>query len=235
MIRCMIIDDESPARTLIQKYLSELPDFELVSVLDNAMNGFFFLQSEDVDLLFLDIQMPGMTGLELLKSLQKKPKVIITTAYREFAVDGFDLDAIDYLVKPISRDRFLRSISKFFHFNDVKLKEESPLENYQQMHIFVKSGNTHIKVFLSKINYIEGLKDYIKIHTEDEMHIAYERLGYMEAKLPENKFVRVHKSFIIALDKIASYNHECIKIDTVKIPIGRVYKQKFMAEIGKKT
>ncbi len=231
MNRCLIIDDELPARALIQMYLENLPDFEVVKTLDNAVEGFVYLQNHSVDLLFLDIQMPKMTGLELLKSLQKRPKVVMTTAFREYAAEGFDLDVFDYLVKPISQERFLKTISKYLYFQEVTQNVEPPKSNYDDAYIFFKVGKEQIKVFLSDILYIEGLKDYIKVFTSQGMYVVYERMGFMEAKLPESKFVRIHKSFIIAVDKVYSYSNECIKINNQKIPIGRMYKQGFLSRV----
>ncbi len=231
MNRCLIIDDELPARALIQMYLENLPDFEVVKTLDNAVEGFVYLQNHSVDLLFLDIQMPKMTGLELLKSLQKRPKVVMTTAFREYAAEGFDLDVFDYLVKPISQERFLKTISKYLYFQEVTQHVEPPKSNYDDAYIFFKVGKEQIKVFLSDILYIEGLKDYIKVFTSQGMYVVYERMGFMEAKLPESKFVRIHKSFIIAVDKVYSYSNECIKINNQKIPIGRMYKQGFLSRV----
>ncbi|MEA5139458.1 LytR/AlgR family response regulator transcription factor [Arcicella rigui] len=231
MNHCLIIDDELPARELIKMYLENLPDFEVVKTFDNAVEGFVYLQNHSVDLLFLDIQMPKMTGLELLKSLQKRPKVIMTTAFREYAVEGFELEVFDYLVKPISQDRFLKTISKYLHFQEITQSTASNKSNYEDAYIFFKVGKEQIKVFLNDILYIEGLKDYIKLFTCHGMYVVYERMGYMEAKLPESKFVRIHKSFIIAVDKVYSYTNDCIKIGNQKLPIGRIYKQGFLNKI----
>lgn len=231
MNKCLVIDDESPARALIQTYLEVLPNFEVVGSLDNAIEGFVYLQNHPIDLLFLDIQMPRMTGLELLKSLQKRPKVILTTAFREYAVEGFELEVFDYLVKPISQERFLKTISKYLHFQEIT--QHIPLQktNFEEAYIFLKVGKEQKKVFLNEMLYIEGLKDYIKVYTQEGMYVVYERLGYMEAKLPESRFIRIHKSFIIAIDKVLTYSHDAVKIETHEIPIGRIYKQNFMNKI----
>src|SRR6218665_2926216 len=210
--RCLIIDDELPARELIKAYLEVLPDFEVVGIFDNAIDGFIYLQSNEADLLFLDIQMPKMSGFELLKALHKKPEVILTTAFREYAVEAFDLEIFDYLVKPISQERFLKAISKFLHFQEIT-KVVSPEPNaFNTAYLFLKVDKDQVKVFLNDILYIEGLKDYIKVFTNEGLYVVYERLGYMEAKLPESKFMRVHKSFIVSLDKINTYNNDSLKI-----------------------
>jgi DNA-binding LytR/AlgR family response regulator len=226
--RCLIIDDELPARELMKAYMEVLPDFEVVGLFDNAIDGFIYLQSNEVDLLFLDIQMPRMSGLELLKALHKKPKVILTTAFREYAVEAFDLEIFDYLVKPISQERFLKAISKFLHFQEIA-KSVNPEPNaFNNAYLFLKVDKDQVKVFLNDILYIEGLKDYIKVFTNEGLYVVYERLGYMEAKLPESKFIRVHKSFIVAIDKISTYNNDSLKIQQQEIPIGRMYKQVFL-------
>jgi DNA-binding LytR/AlgR family response regulator len=230
--RCLIIDDERPARGLIETYLEVLPDFEVVQTLDNAVEGFVYLQNHTVDLLFLDIQMPKMNGLELLKALHTRPKVILTTAYREYAVEGFDLDVFDYLVKPISQERFLKAISKYLHFQEITKPAIMPYSAaYDAAYLFLKVEKEQKKVFLNEILYIEGLKDYIKVYTTQGRFVVYERLGYMEAKLPESKFTRVHKSFLVALDKVDNYNNDFLKIGTQEIPIGKIYKQSFLNKI----
>jgi DNA-binding LytR/AlgR family response regulator len=230
--RCLIIDDEPPARELIRAYLEILPDFEVVGMFDNAIDGFIYLQSNEADLLFLDIQMPRMSGLELLKALHKKPEVILTTAFREYAVEAFELEIFDYLVKPISQERFLKAISKFLHFQEIT-KSVIPESNaFTNAYLFLKVDKDQVKVFLNDILYIEGLKDYIKVFTSEGLYVVYERLGYMEAKLPESKFIRVHKSFIVALDKISTYNSDSLRIQQQEIPIGRMYKQGFLNKMN---
>ncbi len=232
MNKCLIIDDELPARELIQAYLEVLPDFEVTNSIDNAIEGFVYLQNHQVDLLFLDIQMPRMTGLELLKSLQIRPKVVLTTAFREFAAEGFDLDVLDYLVKPISQERFLKTISKYLYFKEITQDVSSQKLKVDDAYIFLKVDKEQKKVFLHEILYIEGLKDYIKVYTLQGMYVVYERLGFMEAKLPESKFVRVHKSFIISLGKVSKYTNEVLNINQYEIPLGRMYKQNFLSKVG---
>lgn len=232
MNRCLIIDDELPARQLIQTYLEALPDFEVVKMFDNALDGFVYLQNNTVDLLFLDIQMPRMTGLELLKSLQKHPKVILTTAFREYAAEGFDLDVFDYLVKPISQERFLKAISKYLYFRELTQQNVLDVSTFEDAYIFLKVNKEQKKVYLNEILYIEGLKDYIKVFTTQGRFVVYERLRYMEAKLPESKFVRLHKSYIVAIDKISAFSSEFVKVQEYEIPVGRIYKQSFLNKIS---
>lgn len=233
MNSCLIIDDELPARRLIQMYLEAIPDFEIVSSLSNSIDGFEFLQKNSIDLLFLDIQMPRMTGLELLKSLKIKPKVVLTTAFREYAVEGFELDVLDYLVKPISPERFQKTISKYLHFQEITQTNTQQKTTFDEAYIFLKIGKEQKKIFLNEILYIEGLKDYIKVFTEEGMFVVYERLGYMEAKLPESKFARIHKSFIVSIGKVLTYSSNVVKIEANEIPIGRIYKQNFISQVEK--
>lgn len=231
MTKCLIIDDELPARTLIQTYLESVHDFKVLGSFNNAIDGLTFLQNNEVDLMFLDIQMPQMTGLALLKSLKIRPKVAFTTAYREFAADAFDLDVLDYLVKPISEERFMKTISKYLQLQEYTQNIASVSTTLEEAYIFLKVGKEQKKVFLSDILFIEGLKDYIKVYTQTGMLVVYERLGYMEAKLPESRFVRIHKSFIVSIDKILTYSNDTVKVETQEIPIGRIYKQNFMSSI----
>jgi DNA-binding LytR/AlgR family response regulator len=228
IINCIIVEDEQPAVALLKLYLEQIPECKLVGCFDNAIAAFSFLQSNPVDLMFLDIKMPKMTGLTLLRSLDVKPKVIITTAFRDYAVDAYELDVIDYLLKPISEIRFLKSISKFNSYAGRMVPSTEVHPGYDNAYIFLKVGRDQVKVFLKDILFIEGLKDYIKVHTVDRMLIAYERLGYMEEKLPVGMFLRVHKSFIVALDKVDHFNADGTTVRGRDIPIGRVYKQNFI-------
>lgn len=229
MTKCLIIDDEFPARALIQTYLESVLDFKVLGSFNNAIDGLTFLQNNEVDLMFLDIQMPQMNGLTLLKSLEIRPKVVFTTAYREFAADAFDLEVLDYLVKPISEERFMKTISKYLQLQEYGQNVAPVSTTLEEAYIFLKVGKEQKKVFLSDILFIEGLKDYIKVYTQAGMLVVYERLGYMEAKLPESRFIRIHKSFIVSIDKILTYSNDTVKVETQEIPIGRIYKQSFMS------
>jgi DNA-binding LytR/AlgR family response regulator len=231
MIKCIVIDDEQPARELIATHLGSLHDFELLASFDNALDGFNFLQKNTVDLVFLDIQMPRVSGLELIRSLKVCPKIILTTAYREYAVEAFELDVMDYLLKPVTQERFMKSISRFHFYNNEPAEKPPIPDSFDTAYIFLKIGKGQTKIFLKDILYIEGLKDFIKVHTTQKMFVASERLSYMEDKLPENKFARVHKSFIVALEKITSVQTEQVLIGDVSIPVGRVYKNEFLKKV----
>jgi len=232
MIKCIVIDDEQPARELIATHLSNLPDFELRASFDNALDGFNYLQKNPVDLVFLDIQMPRVSGLELIRSLKVCPRIILTTAYREYAVEAFELEVMDYLLKPITQERFMKSISRFHFYNNAPTENPAIPDSFDTAYIFLKIGKGQTKIFLKDILYIEGLKDFIKVHTPQKVFVASERLSYMEDKLPENKFARVHKSYIIALEKITSVQTEQVLIKDIPIPVGRVYKNEFLKKMS---
>jgi DNA-binding LytR/AlgR family response regulator len=227
MYKCLIIDDEVPARALIATHLSKLPDFEILKAFDNAIDAFVFLQQNEVDLIFLDVQMPRMSGIELLRSLNKKPMVILTTAFRDYAVEGFELEVFDYLVKPISQERFLKSISRYINAvsnsNSLELKEVP-----NDLYVTLKVGKESRLINVNNIFYIEGLKDYIKIITTEGVLIVYERLRKMEEILPKDCFFRIHKSFIVAKRQINNWNANFVTIKNREIPIGRTYKNDFL-------
>jgi len=228
MIRCMVIDDELPARELLKMHLAGLDNFELVALFDNAVDGFNFLQKNNIALLFLDIHLPRLSGLELMRSLKQPPKIILTTAYREYAVEAFELDALDYLVKPITRERFIKAVSKFNSSGHFPTEKNSPAGSFAEAYIFLKVGTELKKIYLKDILYIEGLKDFTKVHTVSKCFIASERLSYMEEKLPETRFARIHKSYIASLDKIDGVYADQVSIENKYLPIGRVYKNQFL-------
>ena len=228
MIRCVVIDDEQPARELILLHLSTMRDFEAIATFDNALDAFNFLQKNQVDLIFLDIRMPRVSGLELIRSLKSCPKVILTTAYREYAVEAFELEVMDYLVKPVTQERFMKAISRF---NYTQTESPDTTSSFDTAYIFLKAGKGLTKIYLKDILYIEGLRDFIKVHTAERVFVASERLSYMEEKLPEKQFARVHKSFIVALGKIDSLQAEQVMIGATAIPIGRVFKNEFLKKV----
>jgi DNA-binding LytR/AlgR family response regulator len=231
MTKCIIVDDERPARDLIRLHLLGLQDFQLLETFDNALDAFNFLQRGPVDLIFLDIQMPQVSGLELIKSLKICPKIILTTAYREHAAEAFDLDVLDYLIKPVTRERFMKAISKFTYYNTIQPEKIQIPNSYDNAYIFLKVGKEQIRVFLKDILFIEGFRDYVKVHTTAKVFVALERLSYMEEKLPENKFTRVHKSYIVALDKITKFNAEQLQIGDIALAIGRIFKNNFLKKM----
>ena len=231
MTSCLIVDDEAPARTLLSQHLSTLNGFHVVASLDNAVDAFTFLQTNPVDLAFLDIQMPKLSGLELIRCIKTRPRIILTTAYREYAATAFDLDVLDYLVKPITQERFMRAVSKYLQSQNSPELPSPIASRYEESYMFFKVGRDQIKIFLKDILFIEGLADYIKVHTNEKSYVASEKLGFMEQKLPDDKFIRVHKSFIIAWDKLLSYNADQVTLATGTLPLGRLYKGTFFRKI----
>lgn len=233
-IKCLLVDDEPPAVDLLSAYIERVGDLEIVGRCNNAIEAFGVLQKTKIDLLFLDIQMPKMTGLDLIRALHDRPKIIITTAYREFAADGFDLDVLDYLVKPVSFERFLKAIAKFNQYNLLRQADtpEKGVDAFDNAYMYFKVNKQVKKVYLKDIIYIESVKDYVKIVTTDKSLITYQRLSYMEEKLPENKFLRIHKSYIIAIDRISGYNNDLIHIEGQELPLGRSYKQGFLKVVN---
>lgn len=232
-VQCMIIDDELPARELLASYAAKVEDLEVKSICSNALDAFAFLQKNKVDIIFLDIQMPQMSGMEFIKSLSVKPAIIFTTAFREYGADGFELDALDYLVKPITFDRFLKTIAKFNQHTLFKkgYSQAHEADAFGKTYMYFKVSRDLVKIFLKDIIYIESIKDYVKIITENRSILTYQRISYMEEKLPENKFLRIHKSYIVASDKISGFSNDCVIIDKFSLPVGRSYKQKFLEYI----
>ncbi len=224
-IKCLVVDDEPLAAELVATHVAKTPDLELVGKCQNASEALSILQRESIDLLFLDIHMPRMTGWELLRSLPNMPYVVITTAYREHALEGYDFDVLDFLLKPITYDRFMKAVGKFYQRKMVSTEITPAVpDSYEQAYKYFKVNREMKKVFLKDILYIESLKDYVRIKTDKESLITYQRISYLEEKLPEDKFLRVHKSFIVAVDKIVSLGSNSVKVRDKEIPVGRNYK-----------
>ena len=231
-INCVIVDDEPVARNVLETFVAKIPNLELVKSCKNAMEAFEVANQQKIDILFLDINMPDISGLSLAKSINQKAKIIFTTAYREYAVDGFNLKAVDYLLKPISFDRFLQSIHKYFEgvsFIDSEIKiEKSVLKND---FIFVRSDRKMIKINFDEIQYVESLSDYIKIHSVDKTITTRETISNIETKLPAKNFLRIHRSYIVNLKKMNSYTNEFVEIGKNAIPISRTYKENVLKKL----
>ncbi|HEY5825258.1 MAG TPA: LytTR family DNA-binding domain-containing protein [Cyclobacteriaceae bacterium] len=232
-IKCIIVDDETPARELLASYVGRLPDFEITKQFENALEAFSFLQKSSIDLMFLDIQMPQMSGLELINSLHQTPRVVLTTAFREYAADGFDLNVLDYLVKPISFERFMKAIGKYHHYSSKTLVDESENNAFDEAYLFIKVNRDQVKVFLKDILYIESIKDYLRIITNERSFITYLRISYMQEKLPEDRFVRIHRSFIVSIKKVKAFRNDIVKIGDKELPVGRFYKKAFLGFFSK--
>lgn len=235
--RCLIVDDERPALKLLAAYIAKLPHLELVTSCENAMEAIAALQEHTIDLLFLDIQMPELTGLELLKVLKKPPQVILTTAYREYAVEGFALDVTDYLVKPFSFDRFVQGVNKAT--DKINLKkiaaggEQSPnsASDEQADHFFVRTNYKMEKVEFDQIQYVESMREYVSIQTADRRYVVHQTMNNMEKELPQKQFMRVHRSFIVGMEHIKSLTGNVILIGDKKIPVGASYRKAFFEQI----
>jgi len=225
-IKCLVIDDELPARNVLQKHITDVEALELAGTCTNAVEALSFLQSNTVDLLFLDIQMPYILGTNFIRTLKNPPKVIFTTAYRKYAIEGFELDAVDYLLKPISFDRFLKSVNKILQVN-LQSNATSPPENHTepaQPFLYLRVDRKMVKVLFNDILYIEGLRDYVRIFTTSKSIVTKHLLATLEEMLPSDAFLRIHRSYIISISKIDSYNTDTIEIGKKEIPIGRLFK-----------
>lgn len=234
-VTCMIVDDEPMAREIISSFVGKIHNLELVATCKNVSEAFSVLQKESIQLIFLDINMPEISGLSLAKSIQHKSQVIFTTAYREYAIEGFDLQAVDYLLKPISFDRFLKALQKYFDLHASKeiIKQEIVSEA-KETSIFVRSDRKMVKVRFKEINYIESLSDYVKIFTDKETIITRETISNIESKLPSNEFLRTHRSYIVSMPKIDSFTNEFLELDKKAIPISRSYKENVLQKLAGK-
>ena len=228
MIKCLAIDDETLALDLLEDNISQVPYLQLVKRCKNAFEAMEILQKEPIDLLFMDIQMPGITGLQLLESLPNKPMVIFITAHKQYALEGYNHDVIDFLVKPVPIERFLKASNKALEYYNLKNKQQSATSCHND-YIFVNSEYSLVKIMLNEITHIEGDKDYIKIHLSSSDKPVVTRLSFknVEEKLDMQRFARVHKSYVVAVDKIVSIRHNLINIGTAEVPLGTFYREKF--------
>jgi DNA-binding LytR/AlgR family response regulator len=217
----MIVDDEPLAIDVIENYLHRIEAGHITRC-GNAVEAFQLLQKKAVDCIFLDIEMPLLSGLDLLKSIKEPPAIIITTAYRDYAVEGFELEVTDYLVKPISFPRFMKALEKLGkNSRPVALKEEETAPAGGKDHLFLKVDKKFVKILISNILYIESLKDYVRVHTREGAYITYQSLTEITEKLPADKFARVHRSYTIALDKISGIDGNCVELAGKLIPVSR--------------
>lgn len=233
--KCLIVDDEPLARELIRGHVEKLENFEVVAECSDAMKALNVLREKQVDLIFMDIQMPQITGIEFLKTLKHPPKVIITTAYREFALDGFELDVVDYLIKPITFERFLKSVNKYYQISqeDVHvIPGNSAEKSMDESFIYVKENKKVVKVYLSEIRYIEGLSEYVQVYTDKRKIITKTSMSQMEEKLPGESFLRIHKSFIVSLNRIEAFTANTIEVQGKELPIGRSFKNGVLSALN---
>lgn len=235
--KCLVVDDEPLARDLIRSHVEKLENFEIVAECSDAIQAFQALREHQTDLIFMDIQMPQITGIDFLKTLKHPPKVIITTAFREYALDGFDLDVVDYLLKPITFERFLKAINKYYNTTQDEIQSATtsyPVANYEEAYIYIKENKKVVKVNLNEILYIEGLSEYVQIYTQKKKIITKTSMSHMEEKLPEENFLRIHKSYIVSLGKIESFTATSIEVPGKELPIGRSYKNTVLESLNVK-
>ncbi|MEO7463397.1 MAG: LytTR family DNA-binding domain-containing protein, partial [Ferruginibacter sp.] len=232
-LRCLLIDDEPPALKVLQSHISQINGLEVVGMCRNAVEAMDVLYHKSVDVMFLDIKMPKIIGTEFLRNLSHPPKVIFVTAYREYAVEGFELDAVDYLVKPVSFERFLKAIDRLRRNPDQHAPAEVNMyETNPNAFVYLKADRSMHKVFINEILYIESWKDYVKVFfTNAKPLLVKQPISAIENLLSEHKFIRVHRSYIVSLNKISGYNQASVQLDSNEIPIGRLFKQTVMERL----
>ena len=231
-ISCLIIDDELIAREVIETHLKKMPNIKIIACCGNAIEAFGYIRNNNIDLVFLDINMPEISGISFAKSINKNVKIIFTTAYRDYAVEGFELQAVDYLLKPVSFNRLLKAINNYFEiYSEPK---NSIIENTNgNDFMFVRSDRRMIKIDFDTIIYIESYSDYIKIHLANETIVTRETISAIEAKLPVKKFIRIHRSYIISINNMVSFTNEEITINKKSLPISRSYKKEVLRILEK--
>ena len=231
-IRCLIVDDEPLAARLISSYIQQVPGLEITGVCNNAIDAFTVLREQKVDLLFLDIKMPKLLGTDFLRSVSNPPKVILITAYRDYALDGYELDIVDYLLKPVSFTRFMKAVSKatkLISLDNNFSSINTEYNNNKDSFLYFKIDKERQKVLLVEILFIESSKEYVKLHLEDRKSLLVKQgISSLEKLLSPHRFLRVHRSFIVAIEKISSYSPTYITIGNNKIPIGRLYKNEVL-------
>ena len=237
MLRCIAIDDEELALELLEDNIKKVPYLQLVTICDNAIEAIDIIQREKIDLVFLDIQMPGLTGLQLIQSLAVKPMFVLVTAYEKYALEGYNLNVVDYLVKPVPLDRFIKACNKAWELFQLKNKPTEIAKEQEDTYFFLNVDYSHIKVVFADIMWVEGLKDYIKIHLNSSAKPIVARISMrsMEEQLLGGMFIRIQKSYIVSKDYITAVRKNSIFIGTTELPVGENYKDAVMALLGKQT
>ncbi len=240
-MRCAIVDDEELARKLLTDYVSKVPELKLVGTCESAIAAQSLLQQQDVELLFLDIQMPDLTGIELLKALKHQPLTVLTTAYAEYALEGYTLDVIDYLLKPVSFDRFFQAVTKALEFS--RYRQASPAKEQEsvplaappssQDYFFVKSDYKIVKINFSEVLFIEGMREYVRIHTEGQKIMTLLLMQKLEEMLPTTMFARIHRSHIISIGKIDEIQGNTVRLGDHQLPVSKGYKEQFLQQINR--
>jgi DNA-binding LytR/AlgR family response regulator len=227
---CLIVDDEPPAREILKRYIDQVPMLNLAGECINALQALTVLQTQAIDLLFLDIQMPQISGLELIRTLKFPPKIVLTTAFEQYALQGFELDVADYLLKPIHFERFLKAVMKALPAETIHHQQaEKPVDSIStQTFLYFRADRKMVKVLVKDIQYIESLKDYVKIFTEKGVIFTKYSIAALEVMLPETAFIRTHRSFIVAIDKITSFSSEMLEVEKYQVPVGKLYRQQLL-------
>lgn len=219
--KCLIVDDEPVAQRILERYLANFLEYKHVASCENAFDAMEYLNNYDIDLLFLDLEMPQLKGLKFLKTLKSRPQVIIVTAYREFAVEGFDEDVLDYLLKPVSLERFVKALNKFRTSQTVIISKPEVRD-----HVFLVHDRKSIKIKLNKIEYLEGLSNYVRIKLVDDNIVVYYTLTKI-LDILDDRFVRIHRSFIVNKNMITAFTKDHIEINSKSIPIGKTFRDEF--------
>lgn len=224
--KCIIVEDEPIAVEILETYINNLPGLELTAKCKNAVDAFRVLQNSSFDLMFLDIHMPQISGLEFLKTLSNPPKIIITTAHRKYAIEGFEFDVVDYLLKPISFERFMKAIDKYYQRSKTALAANYELSAPQneEPFVYVKADRKVIKILLKDILYLESMKDYVIIFLKDKKIVTKDHISFFEHLLPQNMFLRIHRSYIVSISKISSVTKTSVEVSNKELPISRNYK-----------
>lgn len=235
MLTCIAVDDEPLALALLEDNISKVPNLKLVSSCTDAFEATKALQQQQVDLIFIDIQMPGLTGLQFIKSLAQKPMVILITAYKQYALDSYDLDVVDYLVKPVALDRFLKACNKATELHQLKGLNKEVANSITADHFFLNVDYSLLKVSFNDIIYIESLRDYIKVHLKstNKPIVARMSLRNLEEQLPVSRFVRIHKSYLVGIDNISAIRKNSVFIKDTELPVGETYRDVITRITGK--
>ncbi len=235
MLNCIAVDDEPLALALLQDNISKVPNLNLVATCNDAFEATRVLQENQIDLIFIDIQMPGLTGLQFIKSLSQRPMVILITAYKQYALDSYDLDVVDYLVKPVAIDRFMKACNKAAELHQLKMKNKNTAHTVAADHFFLNVDYSLLKVFFNDIVYIESLRDYVKVHLKstNKPIVARMTLRILEEQLPPAKFIRIHKSYLVGVDSITAIRKNSVFIKDNELPVGETYRDVITKITGK--
>lgn len=230
-LRCVIVDDEPLAVTIMESYLKKIPYVEVVGKFHSALPVYEFLKENEIDLLFLDIEMPNLTGIDFVKSLSKPPAVVFITANKNYAIEGFDLNVDDYILKPITFERLFKAVNRVYENKEVDSVSEN--KSFDKDFIYLKENKKMVKVHLSDILYCESLKDYVKVVTNSKTVVTKQQLSYFETNLGQANFLRIHRSFIVAINKIEAFSASTIEMGSTELPIGRKYKEHVLETLDK--